>query len=191
MRSRYVAAAIDSNIIRVRRARDWKNHVFGIPDTTNCVALFRNKSLFMESAKSLRAAGLDPHRAPRTWDELVKYGAVLSTTSSHESRRYGFAMDNSLWWSLPFFNCWGSDFLIRKDGKFTCLLDSKKPVEALSFKVGLYQDLHSKPGTNEKVRVEAGAWIPGAISKDTGFTNGMYAMIMTGPWNVRTFTRAE
>jgi ABC-type glycerol-3-phosphate transport system substrate-binding protein len=201
MKELYVAAAIDSNIIRVRRGNDWETHVFGLPDTTNCVALFRNKSMFMENSKRLKKAGLDPHRAPKTWDELIEYGKIISTPPSSEEKRYGFAMDNSLWWSLPFFNSWGAEFLVRKDGKFTCLLDSQKSIDALTFKVNLYQQTYNSNSNqlsssglekdgSEKVRVEAGAWIPGAITKDTGFTNGMYAMIMSGPWNVQSFTRA-
>jgi len=188
MRALYVEAAVDSNIIRVRRGKEWETHLFGLPDTTNCVALFRNKSMFMENSKQLKAAGLDPYRAPKTWDELIQYGRVLSTPPSAESKKYGFAMDNSLWWTLPFFNSWGAEFLVRKDGRFSCVLDSKKSVDALKFKVDLYKQMHDNG--SEKVRVEAGAWIPGAITKDTGFTNGMYAMIMSGPWNIRSFTRA-
>lgn len=188
----YVEAAFDSNVVRVRRpdpsgkGHRWENHLYGLPDQTTCVALFRNKALFRESASELRAAGLDPDRAPATWDELVAYGKVLSRP---ERQQYAFAMDNSLWWTFPFFNCWGAGFLTTDDGgKLRCVLNSEDGIRALAFKVGLYQDKHTLAG--RQTRVEAGAWIPGAISKDTGFINQSYAMCMSGPWNIESFRRA-
>ncbi len=183
LRSLFVEAAIDSNIINVRREGKWVEHLFGLPDRTNCVCLFRNRSMFREKASELRAVGLSPDRAPKTWDEMIEYGKVLA-----DKGEYAFAMDNSLWWSLPFFNSWGADFLNIEKGHFTCVLDREEAIEALQFKADLYQKKYDFGG--RKVQVEAGAWRPGAISKDTGFINGMYAMIMTGPWNVKTFRDA-
>ena len=183
MRSLFVEAAIDSNIIRVRRQGKWVEHLFGLPDRTNCVCLFRNRSIFREKASELRAVGLSPDSAPKTWEEMIEYGKVLA-----DDGVYAFAMDNSLWWSLPFFNSWGADFLDIEGGKFECVLDREEAVNALAFKAGLYQNKYEFGG--RQVQVEAGAWRPGAISKDTGFINGMYAMILTGPWNVKTFREA-
>ena len=184
IRKDFVQAAIDSNIIRVKEDEQWRQHLFGLPDRTNCVCLFRNLSIFREQAAELRRVGLAPERAPRTWEELIEYGKVLSSRDG----QYGFAMDNSLWWTLPFFNCWGAEFLEIEDGRFDCVLDRPEAVEALTFKANLYQ--REYPISQGRVRVEAGAWRPGAISKDTGFINGMYAMIMTGPWNLKTFRDA-
>jgi len=185
VRKEYVEAAIDSNVVRVKRDGSWVTHLYGLPDVTNCVCLFRNLAIFREAADELRAVGLSPDRAPRTWDELIAYGKVLSNP---EKKIYAFAMDNSLWWTLPFFNCWGANFLDVQDGRLTCRLDDDDAVRALQFKVDLYQRRYDVAGRS--VRIEAGAWIPGAIAKDTGFINGKYAMIMTGPWNVKNFREA-
>ena len=43
------------------------------------------------------------------------------------------------------------------------------------------EELYSKYG------IEAGAWRAGALPIETGFINEKYAMIITGPWNIKTF----
>jgi multiple sugar transport system substrate-binding protein len=35
--------------------------------------------------------------------------------------------------------------------------------------------------------IEAGAWQTGAINPEQGFLNGKYAMILSGPWNLKRF----
>ncbi|MFW5781879.1 MAG: extracellular solute-binding protein [Candidatus Muiribacteriaceae bacterium] len=89
---------------------------------------------------------------------------------------YGFAMRNTLWWTFPFFNTYGADFI--RDGK--CVLAEKEGIQALQFKVDLYR----------KYQIEAGAWQAGAIGPDTGFLNEKYAMIFDGPWDVKRFKDA-
>ncbi|MEK7485994.1 MAG: extracellular solute-binding protein, partial [Planctomycetota bacterium] len=42
----------------------------------------------------------------------------------------------------------------------------------------------------KKVHIEGGAWQSGAINPDQGFINGLYAMIFSGPWNLKTFRDA-
>src|SRR5262249_881585 len=157
----YVHAAIDSNIIDIKNGSGlWERHLYGIPDQTNCVALFWNKDLFKQSESELRAAGLDPQRAPRTWDEFVRYAQVLTIP---DQKQFGFGMFNSLWWSLPFFNTFGADFLKRDaDNKLVCALDGPEGQQAVQFMTDLYK----------KYGVEAGAWRTGSINPDQGFLNG-------------------
>lgn len=154
-----VPAALQSNIV--------KGKIYGIPDQTNCVVLFYNRKLFKE-------AGLPPDEPPRNWEEFVEYAKKLT---DKDKGIYGFAMRNSLWWSFPFFNTFGAEFL-SEDGR-KCLLNSQEAIEAFQFKVDLYQ----------KYRVEAGAWRSGAVDPDMGFQSEKYAMVLNGPWKMKTLKK--
>lgn len=180
LQKEYVRAAIDSNIIETRGSDGrWQRHLYGIPDQTNCLALYWNRDLFKQSEAELRAAGLDPDRAPRTWDEFVRYGRILTKP---EILQYGFGMFNSLWFSLPFFNTFGAEFVKRgEDGKFVAVLDGPAGQQALQFMTDLYL----------KHKVEAGAWRSGSINPEQGFLNGKYAMILSGPWNLKRFSNVN
>lgn len=176
----YVPAAIDSNIIETPNEQTGRveRHLYGIPDQTNCVALFWNKDLFKQSENELIAAGLDPNRAPATWDEFKSYAKVLTIP---EKKQYGFAMFNSLWWSLPFFNTYGAEFTrTHADGSVRGALDEEAGQKALELMTELYQS-----------GVEAGAWRTGSINPDQGFLNGKYAMILSGPWNLKRFSNVN
>jgi ABC-type glycerol-3-phosphate transport system substrate-binding protein len=53
--------------------------LYAIPSTVFSTALLWNKEIFQQKAAQLRAAGLDPNRAPRTLAELDKYAAAIDT----------------------------------------------------------------------------------------------------------------
>ncbi|MCD6412648.1 MAG: extracellular solute-binding protein [Elusimicrobia bacterium] len=164
----FVPAAIESNIF----AKDGEKGIYGLPDQTTGVALFYNKTLFAKyGIKS----------PPKTWKEFVATAKKLTVDKNGDGKpdQFGFAMHKDLWWTFPFFNTFGVRFL-SDDGK-KCLLASDAGYEALQLKVDLYQ----------KYKVEAGAWQSGSIDPDTGFLNGVYAMIFSGPWNVKRFRDAE
>lgn len=154
----YLAAPLGTNFI---------DGVYrGLPDQTNGVALFYNRDLF-------RKADLDPDSPPKTWEEFVETAKRLT-----KGDVYGFAMENTLWWTLPFFNTYGAK-IISEDGK-TCLIDSAEAIAALEFKKSLYAE-H---------KVEPGAWRAGSITPEQGFLNGKYAMIFMGPWNLPRFSKS-
>ncbi|HQR38587.1 MAG TPA: extracellular solute-binding protein [Blastocatellia bacterium] len=174
--SHYVPAAYATNVVTVPENKQWNEHLFGVPDQTNCVALFWNKGLFNESAAALKKQGLDPTRAPKTWDEFVRYARVLTIP---ERKQYGFGMFATLWWMMPFLNTFGASFTDQApDGTLTCGLSDPKALAAMNFIVSLYR----------QDKVEAGAWQTGAINPEQGFLNGKYAMILTGPWNLKRFS---
>lgn len=173
-RKKFVDAAIGSNILTIGR----ETHLFGLPDQTTCVALYWNRELFRNNAQRLAAAGLNPTVAPKTWDDFVRYGQALTDTGRQQ---YGFAMDNSLWWTFPFFNTYDVPFFSIDNGIWKFRLAEERGVQALQRKVDLYQKHH----------IEAGAWLPGAIGADQGFMNGKYAMILSGPWRLETFRQAK
>lgn len=186
LRAKFVPAAIDSCLLRIRRKGKVERHLYGLPDQTNCVVLFYNKAMFEAAGEKLKAAGMDPARAPRDWDELVRYGVALTEPVE---KTYGVALDNSLWWTFPFFNTFGAQ-IIKQDesGFFTCTLDDPLAIEAFQLRVDLSLKRHAIGG--KQVPIEAGAWIPGALNKDQGFLTSRYAMAFSGPWNLDTFKRA-
>ncbi len=150
-----VKAALKSAII------DGK--LYGVPDQVTCLALFYNKRLFRE-------AGL-PERAPSDWTEFVKFAKALTNS---QKGIYGFAMRNTLWWTLPILYTFGADFI--QDGK--CALTEPEAIDALNFKASLF--------LTEKV--EAGAWRAGSVDPDMGFQSEKYAMVLNGPWKIKTLT---
>jgi ABC-type glycerol-3-phosphate transport system substrate-binding protein len=160
IRDNYLRAPLETGFI------DGK--YYGIPDQTTCVAMFYNKKMFKE-------AGLEPG-VPATWEEFIEVGKQLSNSSEG---KYAFAMTNTLWWSLPFFNTFGAR-IISKDGK-KCELGSDEAIAALKMMSSF---------VNEH-KIEAGAWRPGAISPEQGFVNNKYAMIFMGPWNLAKFENAN
>jgi len=58
---------------------NYNGHLWALISTPTVVALHYNTRIFHENAAALRAAGLDPDRAPQTIDELDAYARVLTT----------------------------------------------------------------------------------------------------------------
>ena len=179
VRKDFVPAAFDSNVIEIKNKKgEWERHLYGLPEQSTCVALYWNKKMFNDKAKELKAAGLDPTRAPKTWDEFIKYGQIIT---DKKTKTFAYGMSNGLWWSLPEFNSYGAKFIEKSaDGKLKCVLDNPQAIAAYQMKVDLYK----------KYGVEAGAWQSGAISPEQGFINYNYAMILSGPWRFQTFKNA-
>jgi ABC-type glycerol-3-phosphate transport system substrate-binding protein len=61
------------------KALNYNGHLYALISTPAAVGLHYSKRAFAESAQSLRAAGLDPSRPPRTIDELDRYAKALTT----------------------------------------------------------------------------------------------------------------
>ncbi|MBI4868698.1 MAG: extracellular solute-binding protein [Candidatus Wallbacteria bacterium] len=188
LRGEYVPAAYDSCLLELKQpGGQWVKHLYGLPDQTNCLCLFYNKRLFRENADRLRKAGLDPEAPPATWEQFKAYARALTLPAVSQ---FGFAMDNSLWWTLPYLNSWGATFLGRDGaGNLVCTLTEKAAVEAFKYKVGLYRERFQVDGV--ETSAEAGAWIPGAVDPTQGFANSNYAMIFSGPWNLENLKLAK
>ncbi|MBW7877057.1 MAG: extracellular solute-binding protein, partial [Candidatus Cloacimonetes bacterium] len=161
-------AALSSALVRTQKGELLH---FAIPDEYVNVALFYNKDLFI-------ASGLEP-KAPKTWAEFESVASRLSRDLDGDGLKdqYGFAMTNTLWWSLPFLYAFNGDIIDTKN--LQCLLHNPEAVAGLEYQMHL-----SKSG------LEAGAWRPGSIQPDTGFKNGRYAMILSGPWNLESFEQS-
>jgi multiple sugar transport system substrate-binding protein len=171
LRSQYVPGAFDTNVITFRGER----HLYGLPAQTTTLALFWNHAMFQAKSTELRAAGLDPNRAPVDWDEFIKYGKILTNA---QAGIYGFGMNNSLWFTMPFINQYGAK-LVKRDSKGLLVpaLRGPRAEAAIHRKVDMYL----------VQKIEGGAWREGAMDPDQGFANQKYAMVLTGPWMIENF----
>ncbi len=166
MKRRLLPTALASGMVRTENGA---MRLYALPDEFVNVALFYNKDLFRE-------AGLNPETPPRTWAEFESMAAKLTRDTNQDGLpdQFGFAMTNTLWWSLPFLYSYNGDILDVPN--LQCLLDEEESIRGLEYQIDL-----SRKG------LEAGAWRPGSVQPDTGFKNKAYAMIFSGPWNLSSF----
>ncbi len=112
--------------------------LYGIPFGSDTRILYYNRKIFREEAATLRAAGLDPGRPPRTWSEVLAYSKALTKFDANgRLLRAGFLPNygNSWLYLYAFQN--NAEF-ISKDGR-QCTLYSAESEEALKFMVDGYQ----------------------------------------------------
>lgn len=174
LRKLYVPGAFDTNVLMFKGEK----HLYGLPAQTSTLALFWNKKMFREKAAELKAAGLDPERAPRDWEEFIRYGKVLNDPAKGVA---AFGFNNSLWFTMPFLNQYQAEIVKRTpDGKLVADLANPRCEAAINRKVNLFL----------KDKVEGGAWRDGALDPDQGFANGKYAMELTGPWMIENYRKA-
>lgn len=108
-------------------------HIYSIPFQRSTEILFYNKDAFAE-------VGLDPEKAPQTWDEVVAYGQKLT-----KDGRWGVGLalnSGSAQWTFGGFclqNSVDGENLMSDDGK-KVLFDTPENVEALQF----WLDLQNK-----------------------------------------------
>lgn len=172
-RREFVGAPFDAGTVN----RLGVTGLYGLPVQATTVALFWNREMFRNNASALVAAGLDPNRAPRDWDEMLAYGRVLT---NRQRNVFGYATYNSLWFNFPFFNQYNVAFIsYDEDGLAQPDLNNPRGHAALA----RIQSIVTSG-------VEGGAWLKGALGPDAGFLNRRYAMCLTGPWNVESFTNA-
>lgn len=96
----------------------YKGKLYALISTPYCYALHYNTKIFAENADKLRAAGLDPTRAPRTIDELDAYAKVLDERKDGTLVRTGYlptepGWDNSY---LPYY--FGGDWWDEANHRF-------------------------------------------------------------------------
>lgn len=171
-REEFVGASFDAGIVN----RLGQRHLYGMPVQTTTVSLFWNREMFRRKATELRAAGLDPTRPPRDWDEMLAYGKVLT----EPGKVYAFGLHGSMWFNFTIFNIYGVEFVTYdENGVAQASFDSPNGLAALH-----------RIETIAHSGVEGGAWVRGALGPEAGFLNDVYAMCLTGPWNVENFTNA-
>lgn len=159
----------------------YDGQVYGIPTGADNRILYYNKKVFKEKAEALRAAGLDPDRAPRTWSEILKYSEVLTEKNPDGTlKRAGF---------LPNFgNSWLYMYAFQNNAKFmsddrrNCTLDSPESEQALEFMIKGYDIV----GGYEKAK----SFESGFLGKENdAFLTGKVAMKIDGDWIIASLAR--
>ncbi len=139
------------------KSTTWKGKNYGIPNNSNCLALYYNKDMFQK-------AGLKP---PTTWDELHNAASKLT-----KSGTYGLSMslvksEEGTFQFLPFLWEAGADLNT---------IDSPAAVSSLQYLVTLVKE--------KSLSAESLNWTQqDAI---TQFVAQKAAMCINGPWNLPT-----
>ena len=157
-----VAEPITADYLQWEPARHG-GRVYGLPWVVGTRALFLNQNLF-------RRAGLDPARAPVTWEDLIQAAARIDALGPDI---YGFGLNAGERYVLfkkfmPF--AWGNGGEILTADLKRSVFDSPANVEALVF----YQRL-AQASLLEKQDVI-----------DRAFMDGRIGMMISGAWNLRT-----
>jgi multiple sugar transport system substrate-binding protein len=90
----------------------YRGRLWGLISTPSSLGLLYNKRIFRENADVLRAAGCDPHRAPRTIEELDRYARALEAWEEGRPprlRRAGFLPMEPNWYINYYCYYFGGD----------------------------------------------------------------------------------
>ena len=158
-RDDFFPGAWDSNV--------WGGKTWGIPLNNDVwQELYYNKDMF-------KAAGLDPEKPPKDWDELLADAKLLTKAPD----QYGIVFEGYWEWNAcimdSFIRSNGGD-IISADGT-KAVINSPEAVAAVKYMQQL--NAYAPPGTG--ARDEAAA-IP-------LFTSGKAAMVLSGSWQQDTF----
>lgn len=155
--------------------------VYAVPVGADDRVLYYNKGLFRENADKLRAAGLDPDRAPRTWTELLAYGKVLTIKNPDGTiKRAGFLPNYGNTWLYLYAFQMNASF-ISADGR-TCTLASPEAEAALKFMIAGYDQIG---GYEEAMKFQA--TLMGG--ENDPFITGKVAMKIDGDWIIKDLAR--
>lgn len=155
--------------------------VYAIPTSADDRVLYYNKKIFREKAAELRAAGLDPDRAPRTWSELLAYSKVLTTrTKDGTLVRAGFMPNFGNSWLYMYAFMMNGDFM-SPDGK-KCTLYTPQTEEALKF---MQQGYEIIGGYENAKKFESGF----LGRENDAFFIGKVAMKIDGDWILTGISR--
>lgn len=145
----------------------YKGSYYGLPDDTNTQVLFWNKTDFA-------AAGISG--PPTTQSQLYQDVQKLTNKSKNQ---YGLGVDGTDIWNVsPYVWSAGGSFTNSKFTSANGRMNGKQTASALGELLSLYKagDIGSD--------FLGGA---GAVSGETGFPKGEYAMYIDGPWAVPTY----
>ncbi len=153
----------------------YNGHLYGLVSTPAAVALHYSKPIFKAESVRLRAAGLDPNRAPRTLEELDRYAGILDKFDSHKRLlRSGYLPMEPGWWLSMTAYWFGGQIFDPKTQKFT--LTDPNVVRGYNW-VRSYSQKLGKDSMSE-FRSALG----GFDSPQNPFMVGKLAMEQQGPW---------
>lgn len=159
----------------------YERKLYAIPEAADNRVLYYNKRIFREKAKELRAAGLDPDRAPRTWSELLAYSKVLTEFKPNgRLKRAGFIPNWGNSWLYIYSFMMNGKFL-SEDGR-TCTLNTPENVAALKFMTEGYDILGGFQNADLFQTTFRGA-------ENDAFLIGDVAMAINGDWVLSGYFR--
>ncbi|MFD7435587.1 extracellular solute-binding protein [Streptomyces sp. NPDC059861] len=144
----------------------FEGKTYGVPFTTDTLALVYNKELFAE-------AGVE---APKTWDDLKKAAATIKTKTGVD----GYWGSTQAYYAQSFLHGEGTDTVDADAKKVT--VKSPEAQKAYETWLGLFEGkgLHKADTT-----ADAYAHIQDA------FVNGKVAAIIQGPWEITNFYKGS
>lgn len=150
----------------------WKGTLYSMPMEATNLALLYNKDMF-------KAAGLDPNKPPKTWDELYEYSKKLTFDKDGDGKDDQTGMfipiypaagplgSWMVWQWEPFLWQAGGDVI--NDEQTKVLYDSEGGIKALELWQKIYRELKLRTFTSDF---------------DVAFASKRLAMSMDGPWNL-------
>lgn len=155
--------------------------VYGIPWGADNRMLYWNRETFRKNADALRAAGLDPERAPRTWSETLAYSKVLTKFDEKGNiQQVGFLPNFGNSWLYMFGFQMNASFLSPDGSKAT--LNTPEARKALQYMIDGYE---IAGGFSQADRFQS--TFRGA--ENDPFLAGQVAMIINGDWMLRGYFR--
>jgi multiple sugar transport system substrate-binding protein len=153
----------------------YDGHLYSLVSTPAAVALLYNRVAFEACATELRAAGLDPNRAPRTIAELDAYADALTRKSpSGRVTRAGYFPLEPDWYVPYIWMWWGADLFDAQTGKIN--LTAPKVVAAFDW-IASYS---RKLGRDAATEFRGG--LGNFDSPQNGFLVNYVLMVQQGPW---------
>jgi multiple sugar transport system substrate-binding protein len=155
----------------------YEDRLYALPSTPGGVALHYNKRIFREKADKLRAAGLDPDRAPRTIEELDRYAAVLDTYDADGHLiSAGYLPQEPGWW-LTLTPYWFGGRLYDPETRRVTFTEPQV-IKAFTWVQGYTKRLGAQ--AIQQFRSTLGR--DNFDSPQSPFFTGAVAMEMEGPW---------
>ncbi|MCG9895834.1 MAG: extracellular solute-binding protein [Fimbriimonadaceae bacterium] len=159
----------------------YNGKVYGIPIGADNRVLYWNREVFREKAAELRAAGLDPNRAPRTWSETLAYSRVLTEFNPDGTlKRAGFLPNFGNSWLYMFAFQMNASFL-SEDGR-TCTLHTPESEAALRYMLEGYEIVGGFQKADRFQSTFRGA-------ENDPFLTGQVAMVINGDWVISGYFR--
>ncbi|HVK06330.1 MAG TPA: ABC transporter substrate-binding protein [Armatimonadaceae bacterium] len=156
-------------------ACQYQNRLWALVSTPAAVALHYNKKIFTESAETLRAAGLDPGRPPRTLEELDRYAKALDKDGPDGRIERAGYLPMEPGWFLVHTPVWFGGQLFDEEGqRFT--IDDPANVRAYTW----VQSYSKKLGKDSMTEFRSG--MGGFNSAQNPFLVGTVVMEQQGPW---------
>ena len=155
----------------------YEGKLWGLVSTPWAVALHYNKRTFHENADKLRAAGLDPDRAPRTLDELDRYAAVLDIQREFNAPidRAGYLPMEPGWFVQHIAYWFGGSIFDEKTQRFTLtdprVIQAYEWMRSYSQRLGPKAARDFKSGTQNVFATAQNAFLVGSV-----------VMEQQGPW---------